>query len=359
MGLDVYLYKYAGSQTLEKDREELEKHGEAMEEIWSQAKKEIAGDPVMVMEKDPLFGVEREIEERLTSEQYDEIKKLSRKRQAHYIEQNNLHIDVGDWGPEIKEEQIEFDSDTYPEHMFKIGYMRSSYNSGGFNSVVSKLVGHDLYWLFGVEGVDEYHVRPDWKTAKVRVGALIDQLKMDPGYNVMRISTDNMFSPTFTPVGEFVEERDTLRNFMEIVEDGFETTEEFYVWKEGRTLLGVVNMDGEHIVLFKGENGKPEAFMPKNGALARKASKILEEKQKESNAFSSFACKDGDFFLDGIEVKGMTSACGFGGMSCLDFITKDDENNEWYLHAAEIVEEMIDWVLAHDDPSEYYFHWSG
>lgn len=42
----------------------------------------------------------------------------------------------------------EVKSDTNPEHMFTRRYLRSSYNSGGFNSVAENFGGHDLYWIF-------------------------------------------------------------------------------------------------------------------------------------------------------------------------------------------------------------------
>ena len=37
------------------------------------------------------------------------------------------------------------DSVKYPLHLFKIGYFRSSYNTNGYNSVVSDLIGKSLY----------------------------------------------------------------------------------------------------------------------------------------------------------------------------------------------------------------------
>ena len=40
------------------------------------------------------------------------------------------------------------DSDKYPKHTCGKGYLRSSYNSGGFNNVVSNLIGKDLYYIF-------------------------------------------------------------------------------------------------------------------------------------------------------------------------------------------------------------------
>lgn len=39
-------------------------------------------------------------------------------------------------------------SDKYPEHACGKGYLRSSYNSNGFNNVVRNLIGKDLYYIF-------------------------------------------------------------------------------------------------------------------------------------------------------------------------------------------------------------------
>lgn len=41
-------------------------------------------------------------------------------------------------------------SEKYPDHLFNRRYLRSSYNSGGFNRAVPDLVGedHGLYWIF-------------------------------------------------------------------------------------------------------------------------------------------------------------------------------------------------------------------
>jgi hypothetical protein len=43
---------------------------------------------------------------------------------------------------------IELPSTLHPDHMFKIGYFRSSYNSDGINSVLRDRLDKDLYWVF-------------------------------------------------------------------------------------------------------------------------------------------------------------------------------------------------------------------
>lgn len=62
------------------------------------------------------------------------------------------------------EECIEIDSAKYPDHLFKVGYFRSSYNEGGFNHVVRDLIGIDLGDIFDTD--NQYELNPDWNKAK-------------------------------------------------------------------------------------------------------------------------------------------------------------------------------------------------
>lgn len=88
-------------------------------------------------------------------------------------EKAKLRIDIAEYAKVIGasadgepncSERIELPSKTDPKHYFKIGYFRSSYNSGGFNTVMGDLIGNDLYTIFGEH--DEYHVKPDWAAAR-------------------------------------------------------------------------------------------------------------------------------------------------------------------------------------------------
>ena len=70
---------------------------------------------------------------------------------------------------EYKHKQyIQRDSAKYPEHYFKIGYCRSSYNSTGINRVLEQSLGITLHDIFGTDG-KEYYVNPDWTATKTRV----------------------------------------------------------------------------------------------------------------------------------------------------------------------------------------------
>jgi len=50
--------------------------------------------------------------------------------------------------------RIEIDSSQHPDHLFKVGYFRSSYSSAGFNRILESTVGETLYSIFDVENVD-------------------------------------------------------------------------------------------------------------------------------------------------------------------------------------------------------------
>lgn len=89
------------------------------------------------------------------------------------------------------EKTVELNSELYPEHLFKIGYFRSSYNSGGLNHILRNRTGKDLYWVF--EGASEYTFVPDWEDAAYRISLLIneftDAIQESGKYDVFQAST--------------------------------------------------------------------------------------------------------------------------------------------------------------------------
>lgn len=69
-------------------------------------------------------------------------------------------------------------STKYPDHLCGTRYLRSSYNSGGFNSRVRDLLGEDLYTVFEVG--DRYEWEPtqdELKAARERAVKLVDRIK--------------------------------------------------------------------------------------------------------------------------------------------------------------------------------------
>jgi len=71
------------------------------------------------------------------------------------------------------------DSEKYPDHYFKIGYFRSSYNGSGINSVMGKLGIPDLYDIFQLDGLpDNYYVQTDWALALAKVNEAIKAYRL-------------------------------------------------------------------------------------------------------------------------------------------------------------------------------------
>jgi hypothetical protein len=94
-----------------------------------------------------------------------------------------LWEEVGGWNGATEEQKeliraktkVEIDSKIHPAHMFKVGYLRSSYNSGGINSVLERNDCPSLYDIF--EPNDEYNFTPDWVQAQARCQIALDTLK--------------------------------------------------------------------------------------------------------------------------------------------------------------------------------------
>lgn len=55
----------------------------------------------------------------------------------------------------------------HPDHLFTMGYFRSSYNSGGINHILSDLGTGGLHYIFQPKG-DEYEFLPNWGEVTAR-----------------------------------------------------------------------------------------------------------------------------------------------------------------------------------------------
>lgn len=216
------------------------------------------------------------------------------------ITEFNATLNCDDWGASnefVRDAIDSADSKLYPEHMFKLDYLRSSYNSGGINSVLGRCGCMDLYEIFEPND-GEYYVRPNWNAALVNVNTSIDQythhlLGPMAGYDAVRITS--------------------FGNGVEHPEDA--------------------------LALLKHE---------------------LESRKNNKTGWGSYGNKDGDWFLDGIDVVGVVPNKGFGGGVYL--LTKDKEvkkpEDDWYLQALHITKEMIENVLAQPNPDEFVLGWS-
>lgn len=281
MGLDVYLYHSKNLELAEELENAIE---EAHSHAWSKAVGEKKFEQLTDDEKKNYDDTKAAMEEAVRS---------NPKYQG------------------IEEEQVpEMNSKKHPEHMFKLTYLRSSYNPSGINHVLRDVLGKDLYWIFsGGEGDVPYRFKPDWSAVKSRAAALHK---------------------------EFTEH---------------------------------VKANGAFRILEEGLN----PFIPLNELKAVDANSALKifndewKKQQKKPANSPvgdwYSSREGFFAMDGkLAVYGVIPGTQkrFSGdaMPITYLIYKDEEGFHWYLEALEVVEEMADWVLAQPAPDEYFVHWS-
>jgi hypothetical protein len=271
MGLDVTLYrspKATRQEELDKE-EEAEKRTEAVYEEYAQG---------------------RSYEE-LSEEDFD---KIGDGRKAIYKE-----MGLDEYGCSKVRKSIELHSKKYPNHMFKIGYLRSSYNSSGINHILRNLGMNDLYYIFGIDE-NNYYYDIDWEQSLIRVKEVIEQLSAHINSDLNKYRVES-FS-TFAPTEEFKNDAEILKYFVEELkshEDGFTS----YSNSVGTFML-------------KGINVKSVIFVKESGAFTDTAIKLVVENE------------DGR------------------------------DNLKWYLESLEITQEMIEYVLSQDNPDDYILGWS-
>jgi len=268
MGLDVYLYKfddYATTTKLEKEYEQ------ASDANWKQLTDGRKYDDLSDAEKEQARSANLAVAERLG---------------------------LGQWGEdETRKHKIELDSAKHPEHMFKVGYFRSSYNEGGINYVLRAHLGLDLADIMGNED-DQYEFQPDWFASRARAVEALDGLKRrrtERPYRATSFDADRLFTGV------------------------------------NRTI------DSEQAAL--------DAWM---------------EELKRNSGFESYSSSLGHFFRnEPMRVRAAIPGVHFG-RPCVWAVYEDsDENMRWYEQALEIVIETCDYVLAQGDAQKFWLHWSG
>ena len=174
MGLDIYLYKYQDfekTQRLEKEYEEFS------EKLWE--------------------GLEYDS---LSQEKKDEL----REKEKEFAE--SLGLDQ--WGSDKEgHSSVERAHPDYPDHYFRIGYFRSSYNGGGIERILRNLELPTLYDIFQKDD-EEYAFQPNWQEALTRVTDVIEKFKEKGAYRVHSVSA-NIFSES-----EIKSEAQALAAFM-------------------------------------------------------------------------------------------------------------------------------------------------
>jgi hypothetical protein len=197
-------------------------------------------------------------------------------------------------------EKIERDSAVYPAHMFKVGYLRSSYNSGGINNKLREMdEKKDLYYIF--EPGDRYEFQPDW-------GACLKRAR---------------------------EVRDLWIQHTKSVH--------FRIVKHG--INGLAGLQEQ---LFASE------------ADALKATVEAFKAPRDAN-YSAWSNLKGMWSFDPLPVRGIVfgrSPLGELEAWMICDAPEDDEHIKYYREALEITVEMCEWVLGQENPQQFWMRWS-
>lgn len=159
MGLDIYLYKY---EDFKETRRKEDEHEEYANKYWSD------------------LG------------EYDTLTQEQKDNAREHLKQHANSLGLDDWGSDNDgKHSIEMSSEKYPNHMFKVGYFRSSYNDSGIQRILTNLGLPTLTEVLGYEG--EYLFQPNWEKSLSFIQQLRQCLSEKDGYRVQKISA-NMFS---------------------------------------------------------------------------------------------------------------------------------------------------------------------
>lgn len=267
MGLDIYLYRY---NDFNKTQEVEQKYRDYSKEVWD-------------------GNDDGEKYDKLSEAQKDEY----RAKESAFAK--SLGLDR--WGYDVtNKECIEINSEKYPDHYFKVGYFRSSYNEGGIQRILRNLGLPDLNDVFNRKN-ESYEFQPNWESALFNVKSLIEKFKEKGNYRVHHVAS-NMFNSEPSKIRT---EKDALDVFLNEVE--------------------------KH--------------------------KDDKEKYNYSNSTGEFS------FSEPMKVLAMIPGSYkiFHDRECIYVITEGE--NEWYINALEIVQETIEYVLSKENKDQYYLHWSG
>jgi hypothetical protein len=211
------------------------------------------------------------------------------------------------WDPGKVETSIDLPSKKHPN--FKIGYIRSSYNSAGTNSFLQQMIGADLYWIFNRKKDEEYAFVPNWKESKKRCEAALKRLN-----KVIEDVGGCRIFDVFPPIHK-----------------------------------GPKN-DAEALEIYKKELAQHRKNRPDKGPFA----------------FDCYSNGSGVFAMggDGIKLRGIIHGTKTDILSGKEYqseyiIYESDDKFEWYVHQLEVIIEMCEWVLEQEDPKRYALHWSG
>lgn len=259
MGLDIYLYKYADFEETQRKEKEYEAYSDC---LW---KHRVYAD--------------------IPEEERDEIRK----------KEDIFKISLGIAEEDICRERVELSSLIHPEHQFKIGYFRSSYNDSGINRILDTVCGKNLHHIFCSEN-SSYYIKPDWENALRVTDDLIT--KLNDHVNKINVSVSA------------VDVRDTSSEKLP-------------------------TSTNEALTLYIEEFLKNPS-LPFDGAY--------------SNSVGLFSMKNAQ------KVKAFIPGVRYN-RPCV-YIVHEETTFSWYIEALEIVKETIKYVLEQPDREKYILHWS-
>jgi hypothetical protein len=283
MGLDIYLYRYENFQDTERREHIYDKESSL---YWEKFEKE-------------------------TGKKYDEMTQEEKDKISEMEEKLAKRLNLDRWGEDVAlKKEVEIDYEKYPEHYFKIGYFRSSYNESGINRKFHNLGLPVLDEIFRHEGEEDYCFRPIWESCLERLKGVYDELQkiISNGENYgVAVEDYNEFqgSPNDHPIKS---SEDALKTFIE----------------EKRRHCG-------------------------------------DKSQKD--VMPNYSSSKGEFYFGKpLEVVGVISGVKKRlfvdeHLPCQYLIYKDD-SLDWYLQAVEIMKATVEYVLAQSDKEKYYLHWS-
>jgi len=176
-----------------------------------------------------LEGIQEDYENTIW-EQAGEYDSLSDEQKASIREKIKAHSAEIGLDSFAKSENIEIDHPDYPDHYFKLGYFRSSYNSSGIERILKNLGLPTLHDVFEREDDSEYESQPDWEGCLARAQNLLDKFRLSSPYRVEKVD-GNIFK---TP--DVFSEADALKVFLKELE-GKETHEYNYSNSSGEFYL--------------------------------------------------------------------------------------------------------------------------
>lgn len=327
MGLDVYLYH---ASNLEKYRENEQKISGIEEKFWEVAKAEIEKQ----FHDTPYFQIDRKLREEgeaRYSTRYHELRKQYSEedlRESEKIddliykefermckEDPDLSILKQQNVEECSMTCVEIPSELYPDHYYKIGYFRSSYNSAGINSVARKFGIPGLYEIFS-SATRDYYLQPDWEDALSKVEDALEKWR---------------------------KQAQRVGNYRVIMVDP-----------------GSIKSAEEYDKAFKAPTNEGQALEV-----------FLKNLESDSSSMGSYSSREGEFFLNPSRkitlkalIKGRCDSWRGNTLGVYAICEVEDEGGkkeselEWYIQSLEIVKETIQYVLNQDDPSKYILAWS-